>query len=147
MRRLRLQPIGPRTVAHYQPANSCLLASNQGKDTTIGFLLARSSQPWQNHLHRRSHAPPHVGGCSGTPSASSKPACASACWAHAGPRLTTSAAQDPIRPEPNSNLIQTKPELNPNRLQKKREGKIAKKCRISSTPPRIQEVSFRFKNF
>jgi hypothetical protein len=61
------------------------------------------------------------------PHASSKLACASACWAHAGPRPTTSAAQDLIQPEPDSNLIQTKPEPNPNHLQKKKRKKKKKK--------------------
>ena len=126
--------VPPRVAAHYQPANSCLLASNQGKNTTIGFLLARSSQPRWNYLHRRSHMPPRAGGYSGTPPrttrASSKPARASACWAHAnthlahaGPRPAMSATPDPIRPEPPaSDRIGSKLDLNRTRTtcQKRR---------------------------
>ena len=154
--------VPPRVAAHYQLANSCLLASNQGKNTTIGFLLARSSQPRWNHLHRRSNVPPRAGGYSGTPPcatrANSKPACANTCWAHAnthlahaGPHPAMSATSDPNRPELDSNLIriESKPDLNRTRTtcqkkkkEKKEEGKIAEKCRISNTPLRIQGSLF-----
>ena len=51
----------PARKLHVQPPhrsqNPLLRASNRVVDLTIGFLLSRSSQPWRNHLHQRSHVP------------------------------------------------------------------------------------------